>query len=149
MAQSIERLLPLRERADMNFIMTPVATSTASATTIRQNNKPKSTERRLRLYGKIPERNNPAATPCYHCHSKGISCFVVADSKQKCAECTRLGKKCLDMSRESFNQTCLELQKGIDEDEKKQAKLNEKLNRDRKTLEKMRGRARWDAVYLT
>jgi hypothetical protein len=137
-----------RERADRGFIMTPVTTSTASATTICQNNRPKSTERRLRLYDKILEHNNPAATPCYHCHSRGINCFVVPDSKQKCAECTRLGTKCLEMSQKSLNHTCLELQKKIDEDERLQAKVSERLNRNRKKLEQWTWRERWDAVYL-
>lgn len=107
-----------------------------------------STQRRLRLSSEIRRANNLAAVACNHCFSQGIECFVMPNSRLKCAECTRLGRACVNMSWESLDKTREEYQKKVDEDEKLLAEVITRLLRNKKILQQAEERARRKALCL-
>lgn len=105
-------------------------------------------QRRLRLSSEIRRANHPAEVPCNHCFLQGLVCFVMPDSRLRCAECTRLGKKCVNMSWESLDRTREEYQKKVDDDEKLLAEVISRLLRNKKILKQAEERARKKALCL-
>lgn len=109
---------------------------------------PPSTHRRLRLSTEILQANVPAEVPCNHCLLEGIVCFVMPNSGLKCAECTRLGRACVNLSWESLDRTRDEYQKKVDEDEKLLSAVIARLLRNKKILAQAKERARKKALCL-
>ena len=107
-----------------------------------------STQRRLRLSSEIARANHPAETPCNHCFLEGLVCYVMPESRLKCAECTRLGKACVNMTWASLDRTREEYQKKVDEDEKLLAQVISRLLRNKKILKQAEERARQKALCL-
>jgi hypothetical protein len=105
-------------------------------------------QRRLRLSSEIARANHPAEAPCNHCFLEGIVCYVMPDSRLKCAECTRLGQACVNMSWESLDRTREEYQKKVDDDEKLLAAVISRLLRNKKILKQAEERARKKALCL-
>jgi hypothetical protein len=105
-------------------------------------------QRRLRLSSEIARANHPAEAPCNHCFLEGIICYVMPDSRLKCAECTRLGQACVNMSWESLDRTREEYQKKVDDDEKLLAAVISRLLRNKKILKQAEERARKKALCL-
>lgn len=107
-----------------------------------------STQRRLRLSSEIRRADTPAGIPCNYCLEQNIVCFVMPESRLKCAECTRLGKACVNMSWASLDRTRDEYQKKVDEDEKLLAEVISRLLRNKKILKQAEDRARQKALCL-
>ena len=70
------------------------------------------------------------------------------NSRLKCAECTRKGKPCVNMSWESLDKTREEYKAKVDADEKLLAEVMLRLLRNKKILEQANERARNKAMCL-
>ena len=71
-----------------------------------------------------------------------------ASSRLKCAECTRLGTSCVNMSWSSLDRTREEYEKKVEEDEKLLATVIARLLRNKKILKQANDRARQKAMCL-
>jgi hypothetical protein len=107
-----------------------------------------STHRKLRLVDEILSANTIAEVACDRCFLAGIDCYIMPDSRLKCAECTRQGKACVNMSWESLDKTREEYQKKVDEDEQLLATVISRLLRNKKILAQAKDRARRKALCL-
>jgi hypothetical protein len=66
----------------------------------------------------------------------------------KCAECTKIGKPCVNMSWESLDKTREEYQAKVDADEKLLAEVISRLLRNKKILAQAKERARRKTLCL-
>jgi hypothetical protein len=107
-----------------------------------------STQRKLRLVNEIFSANTIAEVACDRCFTAGIDCYIMPDSRLKCAECTRQGKACVNMSWESLDKTREEYQKKVDEDEQLLATVISRLLRNKKILAQAKERAQRKALCL-
>jgi hypothetical protein len=62
-----------------------------------------STHRKLRPVDEILSPNTIAEIAYDCCFLAGIDCYIMPDSRLRCAECTRQGKACVNMSWESLD----------------------------------------------
>lgn len=72
----------------------------------------------------------------------------VDGKRLKCAECTRLGHPCVNLSWVSLDKTREEYQKKVEEDEKLLAEVVSRLMRNKKILKQADERARKKALCL-
>ena len=71
-----------------------------------------------------------------------------AQRRLKCAECTKAGKPCVNMSWESLDRTREEYRKKVEEDETLLATVVNRLMRNKKILKQAEERARHKALGL-
>lgn len=106
--------------------------------------------RNLRLGLEIRSANVPAETPCNRCFFDGLACYIMPDApkRMKCAECTKAGKPCVNMSWESLDRTREEYRKKVEDDETLLATVIARLLRNKKILKQAEERARHKALGL-
>lgn len=107
-----------------------------------------SRKRQLRLAAEILDCKTTAEVACDRCFLGNIVCYIMPNSKLKCAECTRYGKTCVNMSWESLDRTREEYQKKVDEDESLLATVISRLLRNKKILAQAKERSRRKALCL-
>jgi anaerobic ribonucleoside-triphosphate reductase len=71
-----------------------------------------------------------------------------APKRMKCAECTKAGKPCVNMSWESLDRTRAEYRKKVEDDETLLATVIARLMRNKKILKQAEERARHKALGL-
>jgi hypothetical protein len=107
-----------------------------------------SRKRQIRLYNEILKANTVADIACDKCFLESRTCYVMPNSNLKCAECTRLGRSCVNMSWEALDKTRAEYQKKVDDDEKLLQEVIGRLLRNKKILAQANERARKKALCL-
>jgi hypothetical protein len=107
-----------------------------------------SRKRQLRLASEIFQANTIADVACDWCFLNNRSCYVMPNSPLKCAECTRQGKPCVNMSWASLDKTREEYRAKVDADEKLLAEVISRLLRNKKILAQAEERARRKALCL-
>ena len=107
-----------------------------------------SRKRQLRLYHEILQVNTTAEFPCDRCFTENRVCYVMPNSPLKCADCTRLGKPCVNLSWASLDKTREEYQAKVDADEKLLAEVISRLLRNKKILAQAEERARKKTLCL-
>jgi hypothetical protein len=110
--------------------------------------KMSSTQRKLRLVNEILSANTISDVPCDKCFLENRDCYVMPNSGLKCAECTRVGRPCVNMSWSSLDHTREEYRKKVEDGEKLLAEVITRLLRDKKILKVAEDRARRKALCL-
>ena len=75
-------------------------------------------------------------------------CYIMPNSGLKCAECTRMGRPCVNMSWASLDKTREEYKKKVEEDEKELAAVIARMLRNKKILAQAEERARKKTICL-
>ena len=70
------------------------------------------------------------------------------EGHKRCAECSRIGRKCVNLSWEALDRTRDEYRKKVEEDEEELAKLLARLMRDKKILRQADNRAKQKSECL-
>lgn len=106
--------------------------------------------RNLRLASEIRRANTLAEVPCNRCFFEGHDCYVMSSgsNRLKCAECTKAGKPCVNMSWASLDKTREEYEKKVEEDETLLATVIARLLRNKKILKQANDRARQKALCM-
>jgi hypothetical protein len=107
-----------------------------------------SRKRQIRLLTEILAANTIAEVSCEKCFADNIPCYIMPNSTLKCAECTRLGKPCVNMSWPSLDKTREEYRAKVDADEKLLAEVMVRLLRNKKILAQAEERARKKTLCL-
>lgn len=107
-----------------------------------------SRKRQIRLAQEILNANIVSEIACDKCFLENRPCYIMPNSSLKCAECTRLGRSCVNMSWASLDRTREEYQAKVDEDEKLLAEVIARLLRNKKILAQANERARKKALCL-
>jgi len=105
----------------------------------------------LRLALEIRRNGQPTPVPCDYCFTHNRQCVAMpeVDGKRlKCAECTRLGHPCVNMSWVSLDKTREEYRKKVEEDEKLLAEVISRLMRNKKILKQAEDRAAKKTICL-
>jgi hypothetical protein len=107
-----------------------------------------SRKRQLRLYNEILRSNTIAEIACDWCFINNLTCHIMPNSNLKCAECTKKGRPCVNMSWESLDKTRDDYQARVDADEKLLAEVMGRLLRNKAILKQAEDRARRKALCL-
>lgn len=107
-----------------------------------------STVRKHRLHKEILSANTVAEEPCVDCDLENTVCYIMPNSGLKCAECTRMGRPCVNMSWASLDKTREEYKKKVEEDEKELAAVIARMLRNKKILAQAEERARKKTICL-
>lgn len=106
----------------------------------------------LRLVLEIHRNGTLAPTPCDRCFFGNHRCVAIMpsnpDAKARCAECTRFGRPCVNLSWSSLDRTREEYEKKVEEDENLLAEVLLRLQRNRKILRQAKERAKKKAECL-
>ena len=79
----------------------------------------------------------------------GHNCVMMeSNSRLRCSECVRLGRKCVNMSWESLDRTREEYRKKVEKDEEELSTLLARLMRNKKILQQANDRAKQKAACL-
>jgi len=107
-----------------------------------------SRKRQIRLAQEILNANFVSDIACDKCFVENRPCYIMPNSSLKCAECTRLGRTCVNMSWASLDKTREEYQAKVDADEKLLSEVIARLLRNKKILAQANERARKKALCL-
>ncbi|KAF2628939.1 hypothetical protein BU25DRAFT_420378 [Macroventuria anomochaeta] len=106
--------------------------------------------RNLRIASEIRRADCLADVPCNRCFFEDHKCYIMPDESRrlKCAECTRAGKPCVNMSWASLDRTREEYEKKVQEDEALLATVISRLLRNKKILKQANECAKAKAMCL-
>ena len=102
---------------------------------------------RSRVAAEIEALGSVCQFSCRRCFRKGVSC-IMSDRRVGCVECSRAGKRCIDVSWSELDKTrgdtSRQLERALDDLEKAQAKVA----RLRRTLKRAQRRAQDKTICL-